>query len=58
MRFNLFTTNLVTVFSQQMDSVGSSDNGKEHTRVKGKVFKSPGKLFSKKSTGHTEGTDS
>ena len=38
-----------------MDSVDSSDNDKE-LRVRGKGFKSPGKLFIRKSTGD-EGTD-
>lgn len=33
-----------------MDSVGS-DNDKELTAVRGKGFKSPGKLYTKKTTG-------
>lgn len=36
---------------EQMGSVDSSDTDKELTTAKGKVFKSPGKLFTRKSTG-------
>lgn len=41
-----------------MDSVDSSDNDKELTKVREKGFKSPGKLFSKRNTGDMEGTGS
>lgn len=34
-----------------MGSIDSSDNDKELTSAKGKGFKSPGKLFVKRSTG-------
>lgn len=40
-------------FFRQMDSVDSSDNDKELTKIRGKGFKSPGKLYAKKSTGDT-----
>lgn len=41
-----------------MDSVGFSDDSKELTKVRGKGFKSPGKLYTKKSTGVLEGAKS
>lgn len=40
-------------FFRQMDSVDYSDNDKELTKIRGKGFKSPGKLYTKKSTGDT-----
>ena len=57
--FISYTYNMLTLFislSYQMDSVDSSDNDKELTTVRGKGFKSPGKLFTKKSSGE-EGTE-
>lgn len=39
------------ILLEQIGSVDSSDNDKELATAKGKGFKSPGKLFVKRSTG-------